>query len=121
MWIKRASVCGVVSLISLIAGWSPVLAQVSRMAQGPAASEVPLQVIVVRSAGEAKEVHDRLQKGQGFRELARETSIDPTADGGGYMGILDPVTLRVELREALAGVRPGQITAWFAYPRATRS
>ena len=116
MWTKPATVCGVVWFILLIAGWSPLFAQVSVTGQGPAAPEIPLQVIVVRSAEEAKEVHDRLQNGEGFSEVARERSIDPTADGGGYMGVLDPDTLRAELRDALVGVRPGQITGVVRIP-----
>jgi parvulin-like peptidyl-prolyl isomerase len=66
-----------------------------------------LQVIVVRSPEDAQEVLDWLEKWEDFARLAKEKSIDPTAEVGGYMGALSPVALRAELRDALAGVRPG--------------
>jgi tetratricopeptide (TPR) repeat protein len=75
-----------------------------------------LQVIVVRSAEEAQQVLDRLKKGEAFAQLAREKSIDPSAEAGGYMGVLDPLTLRAELRDALAGLQPGQITGVIRLP-----
>ena len=72
--------------------------------------EIPLQVIVVRSAEEAEQILDRLKKGQDFSQLAEEKSIDPTSDAGGYMGKLSPSALRAELRDALKGLGPGQLT-----------
>jgi tetratricopeptide (TPR) repeat protein len=72
--------------------------------------EVPLRIIVVSSATEANDIHDRLIRGDDFAVLAKEKSTDPTADSGGYMGTLDPAMLRAELKNALNRVEPGQIT-----------
>jgi tetratricopeptide (TPR) repeat protein len=73
--------------------------------------EVPLQLIVVRSPEDAQKVVERLKKGEEFAKIAREQSVDPTADAGGFMGRLAPNTLRAELRDALNGIAPGQFTA----------
>jgi FG-GAP-like repeat/ASPIC and UnbV/PPIC-type PPIASE domain len=72
--------------------------------------EIPLELIVVGSLEEAQHILDRLKKGEDFAHLAREKSIDPTAESSGFMGKLDPRDLRAELRDALRGVGPGQIT-----------
>ena len=74
-------------------------------------NEVALQVIVVNTPEQAQRVLGRLKAGYDFASLAREKSIDPTADSGGYMGRMDPASLRPELRDALKGVGPGQISA----------
>jgi len=103
-------------MIAVVAFRPPAFAHGSQAAQSTAAHEIPLQVIVVRSADEAQQVLDRLKKGEGFGQLAREKSIDPTAEAGGYMGMLDPATLRAELRDALVGVRPGQISGIVRLP-----
>jgi tetratricopeptide (TPR) repeat protein len=116
MRIRPAIFGGLVLLSSVVALGSPLFAQQSRAKQNPAGGEIPLQVIVVRSAEEAQQVLDRLKKGAGFGQLARERSIDPTADAGGYMGVLDPATLRAELRDALVGVGPGQISGIVRLP-----
>jgi len=65
---------------------------------------------VVSSAAEAKDIHDRLDRGEDFAVLAKEKSNDPTADSGGYMWTMDPSMLRAELKSALSGVAPGHIT-----------
>jgi len=48
--------------------------------------------------------------------LAKEKSTDSTLDTGGYMGKLDPASLRPELRNALAGIARGQITSVIQIP-----
>jgi tetratricopeptide (TPR) repeat protein len=95
----------------LIAGsCSPLFSQNTRPPQNTGVEEIPLQVIVVRTLEEAQEVIEQLKKGADFTQLAKETSIDPTAVDGGYIGRLSPTALRGELRDALKGVGPGQIT-----------
>jgi tetratricopeptide (TPR) repeat protein len=73
-------------------------------------SAVTVRVIVVDSAGEAEKILERLHSGEDFAVLAREKSVDATSIDGGLMGKLDPATLRSELREALRGVQPGQLS-----------
>ena len=79
--------------------------------EGAKPKDVALQVIVVGTAQQADQVLERLKAGYDFAALAKEKSTDPTADSGGYMGRMDPASLRPELREALEGVGPGQISA----------
>jgi tetratricopeptide (TPR) repeat protein len=69
-----------------------------------------LQVIVLRTDEEAMQVLARLREGEDFGALAKEKSIDPTANAGGYMGKFAPGQLRQELRDALQGLAPGQVS-----------
>ena len=71
---------------------------------------VPVQVIVVRSPEDADRVLTRLKAGEDFASLARTESIDPTAPDGGFIGELDPATLRSELRDALHDLKPGDVS-----------
>jgi tetratricopeptide (TPR) repeat protein len=70
--------------------------------------EVPLRVIVAADEPAAHQIVERLAKGEDFSLLAKEKSIDPTAQAGGYMGLIDPNSLRSELREVLQGLTPGK-------------
>jgi len=96
-------------------GTRPV-AQTARPSAGAnsVSNEVTLQVIVVRSSEEAEQVLQRLNKSEDFAALAREKSIDPTASAGGYMGKFATADLRTELREALQGVAPGELSKVFS-------
>jgi tetratricopeptide (TPR) repeat protein len=71
---------------------------------------VELRIIVVESAAQADRVLDRLHKGESFAAVAKEMSVDQTSSRGGYMGRLDPATLKPELRTALQGATPGRFT-----------
>jgi VCBS repeat protein/ASPIC/UnbV protein/PPIC-type peptidyl-prolyl cis-trans isomerase-like protein len=75
-----------------------------------------LQVIVVDSPDKAERILDRLKKGEDFGGIAKSESIDPSAAQGGYLGLVDPSTLRPELRNALTAIRPGQTTNVIAVP-----
>ena len=76
-----------------------------------AAEAIPVELILVDSLPEATDLLQRLEKGEDFAALAHKYSIDPTANDGGYLGKVDPESLRLELRDALRGVAPGQLTA----------
>src|ERR1700730_14320137 len=71
---------------------------------------VALRIIVVNSQPEAQQILDRLKGGEDFATLAKDKSTDPTANEGGYMGEIEPAKLRLELRDALKGVGPGQVS-----------
>ncbi len=90
----------------LIVLWIAIAPQGGR---SEAPDTVPLGIIVVSSQEEAKSVLNQLGKGDDFAKLARERSTDPTASDGGYFQA-DPENLRIELRDALRKVQPGQIT-----------
>src|SRR5690349_16038789 len=64
---------------------TPLVSQ-SPPLQSKSSDEVPLQVIVVRSLEEARQILERLKKGEDFAGLAKDQSIDPTANSGGYIG-----------------------------------
>ena len=71
---------------------------------------VPVEMLLVDSLDQATQLLHRLQGGEDFAALAHQYSIDPTASDGGYLGKIDPQDLRLELRNALKGVAPGQLT-----------
>jgi hypothetical protein len=74
------------------------------------ASAVPVRLIVLNSAEDAQAVLDRLKAGDDFGVLAREKSVDATSTDGGFLGKIDPTSLRAELRDTLRGVQPGQFS-----------
>ena len=78
--------------------------------RGNDSAAVPLRIIVVNTAAEADAVEKRLNQGEDFAVLAKEKSTDPTADAGGYMGIMDPAALRPELRDAVGSLKAGDIS-----------
>ena len=84
--------------------------------QSPAPPNVGLRIITVGSADEAQQILESLKKGADFVALAKQKSTDATAAEGGYMGKIDPSTLRPELREALRGIVPGQTTGVVKLP-----
>jgi len=75
-----------------------------------------LRVIVVASSSKAQEILEQLKQGQDFAEVAKAKSSDSTAANGGYMGRPDAGTLCTELRDALKGVAPGQISGIVQVP-----
>lgn len=77
---------------------------------------VDLGIIVVSSLDQAEHEINQLQLGADFRALAKKDSIDVTADNGGYMGKMAISTLRPEMREALAGMKPGDVSKPFKSP-----
>jgi hypothetical protein len=95
MLIRSVKVRGLLLLLSFIVSNCPRLfAQNSQVGSTPPSGEVPLFVIVVRSPDEGQEILERLKRGESFTGLAREKSIDPTAEAGGYMGMFSPAALR---------------------------
>jgi tetratricopeptide (TPR) repeat protein len=79
---------------------------------GPAS----LRILVVSSPVDAEKILQRLNHGEDFAALAREKSIDASAADGGFIGRMNPATLRRELREALQGVHAGQVSAVVKIP-----
>lgn len=72
--------------------------------------DVTLRIIVVSTPEQAHAIQDKLNKGEDFASIARQQSIDSTAGDGGYLGNVALSELRPELRNALTGVAPGQIS-----------
>jgi tetratricopeptide (TPR) repeat protein len=95
---------------------APLLQPYRLWSQDTSSASVDLRIIVVNSATEAQGILDRLKKGEDFAALAKEKSVDATSADGGDMGKVDPATLRSELRDALQGIAPGQITGVIKLP-----
>jgi len=85
-------------------------------AQMTPSDQVTLRVIVVDSADKAQRLLNRLKDGDNFATLAQAESIDPTGDAGGLLGKVTLSTLPPVLKDALAGVGPGQLTAIVRIP-----
>jgi tetratricopeptide (TPR) repeat protein len=79
-------------------------------------ARVPLRILVVNSQVEAAALRARLAAGADFAVLAREVSTDATAVDGGLLGAVDPAGLRSEIREAIRGLAPGQLSPVFRLP-----
>src|ERR1700722_15816488 len=77
---------------------------------GDEANAIPVRLIVVNSAEDAQAIEARLKAGADFAVLAREASVDPTSADGGFLGKIDPASLRGELRDGLSAVQPGQLS-----------
>jgi cytochrome oxidase Cu insertion factor (SCO1/SenC/PrrC family)/Cu/Ag efflux protein CusF len=71
---------------------------------------VTLRIIVVPTADEATRIERQLADGADFAMLAAEWSTEPTARDGGFLGAVDPSSLRPELRDALNGIGVGKTT-----------
>lgn len=68
-----------------------------------------LQILVVPTGSEAAWLRSQLQAGASFRALARERSVDPSSERGGYLHV-DPRALRIEFQTALAGLEVGEVS-----------
>ncbi len=84
--------------------------------QEQTSSAVPLRLLVLNSAEEAARIRAEIEKGADFAVLAREKSVDATSLDGGLLGKVDPSSLRAEIRTALAGLAPGQLSPVFRIP-----
>jgi tetratricopeptide (TPR) repeat protein len=100
-------------LLKLVASLGLMVASALAAGQSvsnPSSEEITLQIIVVGSSEEAQHILDRVRKGESFLTLAKEKSMDSTAEDGGRMGTVALSMLRPELRDALQGVGPGQLS-----------
>jgi tetratricopeptide (TPR) repeat protein len=117
MILRGANSKGLIFCFSALLGFGLVFpASFALPSQDSSPGMLNLQVIVVDSSSKARQVLQRLNKGEDFAGIAKTESIDPSASQGGYLGLVDPATMRPELREALKGLRPGQMTSVIAVP-----
>ena len=77
---------------------------------GEAPPQLDLGIIVMPTQASADAVLKQLNAGADFFVLAKEKSTDATSVDGGYLGKMDPKTLRMELQEALNGRKVDQLT-----------
>ena len=95
------------SIVLAVAG-VPLLSQ-SPPAR-PSPDVVTLRIIVANSAEDAQRIIGRLNRNENFVALAAAESIDPSAASGGFLGKIALSSLRPELRAALQGLTPGQLS-----------
>jgi hypothetical protein len=101
-----------------VAGCIAALAVSTASGQTPAQAPraAGLRIIVATTSAQGQEVLDQLKLGKDFADIAKAISADPTGAGGGYMGRLDPSELCPELKDALKGLTPGQVTGLVQVP-----
>ncbi len=102
--------CFAAALAATGAGSNPTGAQ---SADAPA---VTLRAIVATSPTAAERVLERARSGESFVTLATAESIAPTASEGGWLGRVPLAQLRPEVRRAIEGLRPGQMTGVIRIP-----
>ena len=83
------------------------------LGQEQSSTAIPLRILVLNSAEELARVRLEIEKGADFAVLAREKSVDATSLDGGLLGNIEPSALREEIRTALRGLAPGQISPVF--------
>lgn len=66
--------------------------------------------IMVKTADEARDLIDRLKRGDDFAQLAREKSLDPTAQNGGELGWLPVDQIAQPIRDALGTLKTGSFS-----------
>jgi hypothetical protein len=105
---------------AVVLAWALVLGCIAAAALGNAQDDaggsIWLRLMVLSSPEDAQELAEQLRGGADFAALARARSIDATSVDGGFMGKVDIGTLRQELREALQGLKPGQVTKTVKIP-----
>ena len=106
----------IVYLFASVIACLSICPRVASQPQEMSLGQLNLQVIVVDSADKARQIRERLLNGEDFATVAKIESIDSSATTGGNLGLIDPSTLRPELREALKGIAPGRITEVIAVP-----
>ena len=84
----------------------------ARSQQAESQPEAYVGMIVTRSAEDAQAVLNQLKAGMDFGVLAKEKSIDPSSNDGGYVG----GQLTPALRDAVKGLRSGQFTGIVRVP-----
>jgi tetratricopeptide (TPR) repeat protein len=77
----------------------------------PQADRLSFRLITVSTEAKAAELRARILAGESFETVAKENSTDPSAPKGGFAGTFAPADLRPELRAALSGLPPGQISS----------
>ena len=111
--IRRCAVLAVLSAV-LVTWAAPAAPLTATQESGPAT--VTLRMIVVPSADAAERILARVRAGDNFVTLAAAESTAPSAADGGWLGRTTLGELRPEVRQALDGLRPGQLTRVIRIP-----
>src|SRR5262245_39910031 len=106
---------GLIVAALLAATMAPVRSQAPQTATTPLAT-ILFRIIVVESPDAAQRVRDQLIAGENFPALAQKLSVDATGRNGGLIGPVAIEDLRGELRAALEGLRPGELSGVVRVP-----
>lgn len=99
-----------------LVAFAPAFPQSTTAEPGASSDVVSLRILVVTTAEDAAQIAERVHAGESFPALARALSIDPTAEAGGLLSGVSRSGLRLELRSALEGLEPGQISGVVRVP-----
>ena len=99
--------------LALALAWAALDASSARGQQGRL---VPVEMILAGSRRDAETILIRLKAGGDFGSLARQFSIDSSSDQNGYLGMVDPLSLRPELGGALEHLEPGEVSGIVQVP-----
>ena len=80
------------------------------------ATKVNTAIIVTRTRDTAAGVLEQLKAGMDFGVLAKERSIDLSANDGGYLRPESVAKLPIDLQDAVHGLKPGQFTQPLRHP-----
>jgi tetratricopeptide (TPR) repeat protein len=103
--------------VSLVLAVGPCIPAAISHAQPGASPERELGIIVTSSAGAAQEALKQLKAGMDFCIIAKEKSIDSTAEECGYMGLMNPQQLRDDLRDGFSPLKPGDLSGIVKTPK----
>ena len=78
--------------------------------QSNSVKEAEVGILETRTADEAKAAAVKLKAGMDFAVLAREISIDASANDGGDLGPISKMRLNAEASAALSTLKPGEIS-----------
>src|ERR1035438_3162902 len=88
----------------------------ARAQEAASSQELHLGIITTRTTEKAQAVLKELNAGMDFGVLAKENSIDPSADNGGYLGQLNPADLPPVLRDAVEKMHGEKFTGIVPVP-----
>ena len=106
---------GLVAAALLVAALAPVWTQGPQPVP-PLQGTILFRIIVVESPDAAQRVREQLTAGENFVALAQKVSVDPSGRTGGLVGPVSVADLRGELRSALEGLRPGELSGVVRMP-----
>ena len=109
-WNRRVWVVALLAVVSLFSAVAACWGQAG-------SPQAPYRgLIVLRNAEQARSVLEQLKAGMDFGVLAKERSIDPTAEDGGYIPLEKAESLPDAVREAWVNLRAGELSRPMAIP-----
>lgn len=76
-----------------------------------------LRMIVVPTESQIRDIYSQVTKGASFAALARQQSVDPSREDGGFLGELHSGQMNRTIREVASTLQPGQVSRPFRLGR----